>query len=338
MNKVCIIAEAGVNHNGSLELARKLVDAAKNAGADYVKFQSFKAANLVTRSAKKADYQEKQTSAKESQFDMLRKLELTEDAHNELISYCAEKGIAFLSTPFDHSSIVLLKEIGIRIGKIPSGEMTNLPYLQEMARAFPELILSTGMCDLNDVEMALNTVLQEGASKDHITVLHCNTEYPTPMEDVNLRAMLTMRQKFGVKVGYSDHTKGIEVPIAAVALGAVVIEKHFTLSREMEGPDHKASLEPDELAQMVRSIRNIELALGDGVKRVTASEQSNRLVARKSLVAAASLNAGHIITAQDIDIKRPGTGISPMRINELIGKKLARPIAGEDLFTNEHFE
>lgn len=338
MDRVIIIAEAGVNHNGSLKLAKKLVAVAAEAGADYVKFQTFKAENIVSKKAEKAKYQQQRTRKKESQLQMLERLELTEKDHRKLIEYCEKKSIKFLSTPFDLESIELLKKMGVTIGKVPSGEITNLPYLQKMASSFDELILSTGMSELDEVEAALKVLLDAGAKKEKITILHCTTEYPAPMEAVNLNAMITMQKKFGVRVGYSDHTKGIEVPIAAVALGAAIIEKHFTLSRRMKGPDHKASLEPDELKEMVISIHNIEKALGDGSKKPSLSEQKNLRVARKSIVAARNMSAGHILRKDDIAIKRPGSGISPMLIDEIIGKKLKTSVREDELFSFEHFE
>jgi N,N'-diacetyllegionaminate synthase len=330
-NKVIIIAEAGVNHNGSIELAKQLVDVAADAGADYVKFQTFKAEKIASKSAEKAQYQKNITGNSESQLSMLKKLELSHDDHLVLIDYCKSKNISFLSTPFDLDSIDLLKQLGITLGKIPSGEITNLPYLKKMATGFDELILSTGMANMKEIEDAINLIMSTGFSKEKLIVLHCTTEYPTPFEEVNLTAMNSIQKAFGVRVGYSDHTKGTEVPIAAVALGAVIIEKHFTLDRNMEGPDHKASLEPDELKAMVSAIRNIEKALGDGVKRTTPSEAKNKDIARKSIVAARNIKAGEIITEKDIEIKRPGNGISPMRINEVIGKKALNDISEDAL-------
>lgn len=320
MNKTFIIAEAGVNHNGSLELAKKLVDVAVEAGVDAVKFQTFKADKLVSKAAQKADYQKQTTSAGESQYEMIRKLELDADAHRALISYCNEKRIMFLSTPFDHDSITMLNDFGMPIFKIPSGEITNLPYLRHIGRLGKEVILSTGMADLGEVEDALDVLVQEGVPKEKISVLHATTEYPCPIDEVNLRAMLTIREAFGVKVGYSDHTQGIEVPIAAVAMGACVIEKHFTLDRTMEGPDHKASLEPQELNAMVRAIRKVEQALGDGIKKPSKSELKNMQVARKSIVAACPIKLGELFGNGNIAIKRPGNGLNPMRWDEVIGQ------------------
>ena len=331
MTKTFIIAEAGVNHNGSLELAKKLVDVAVDAGADAVKFQTFKADRLVSKDAQKADYQKQTTSVYESQYEMIKKLELDENAHRELIHYCKEKQIMFLSTPFDHDSIELLSNFGMPIFKIPSGEITNLPYLRHVGRLGKEVILSTGMADLGEIEDALDVLMQAGVPKEKVAVLHATTEYPCPIGEVNLRAMQTISAAFGVKVGYSDHTQGIEVPIAAVALGACVIEKHFTLDRTMEGPDHKASLEPGELKAMVTAIRNIEIALGDGIKRLTPSEARNKPVARKSLVASQEIKAGEIFSAQNINAKRPGSGISPMCWDEVMGRKATRDFAVDEL-------
>ncbi|MEW5831905.1 MAG: N-acetylneuraminate synthase [Campylobacterota bacterium] len=319
-----IIAEAGVNHNGSLELAKKLVDVAALAGADAVKFQTFKAEKLVAKNAQKADYQKQTTDAAESQYDMIKKLELDEAAHRELIRYCNDKKIRFLSTPFDHESIELLNALGMEIFKIPSGEITNLPYLRRIGELGKEVILSTGMADLGEIEDALDVLNASGTPKEKITVLHATTEYPCPMGEVNLKAMGTIASAFGVRAGYSDHTRGIEVPIAAVAMGASVIEKHFTLDRTMEGPDHKASLEPGELCAMVSAIRNIEQALGDGVKKPSQSERKNMAVARKSIVAARPIRAGEVFTSENIAIKRPGNGISPMRYDEVVGQRAAR--------------
>lgn len=332
--KTLIIAEAGVNHNGSLELAKKLVDAAADAAVDIVKFQTFKAENIASKGAGKAAYQKATTGADGSQLAMLKKLELSESDHDELIRYCNEKGIAFLSTPFDLDSITLLKNRGITIGKIPSGELTNLPYLEAMAKAFPQLIVSTGMATLAEVEAALGVLLQSGAKKENITVLHCNTEYPTPMRDVNLKAMHHLRNELGVAVGYSDHTLGIEVPIAAVALGAWVIEKHFTLDRTMEGPDHRASLEPAELKAMVQAIRNIEQATaGSGLKEPSASEEKNSTIARKSIVAARPIKKGETLSAENLAAKRPGTGLSPMRWHEVCGTAAAKDFEADELIT-----
>ena len=316
---VFIIAEAGVNHNGSIELAEKLIDVAADAGADAVKFQTFKAEKLVSKTAKKAAYQMNTTDASESQYEMIKKLELDVDTHKELIAYCKTKEIMFLSTPFDHESIELLHDLGLEIFKIPSGEITNLPYLRHIGSLGRQIILSTGMADIGEIEDALDILTTAGTPKEKITILHANTMYPTPMEDVNLKAMQTIACAFGCNVGYSDHTLGIEVPIAAVAMGARVIEKHFTLDRTMVGPDHKASLEPYELGAMVEAIRNIEKALGTGIKKPSPSEKPNMEVARKSIVAARPIVKGECFTEENLTIKRPGNGMSPMRWDEIIG-------------------
>lgn len=318
---IYIIAEAGVNHNGSFELACRLADAAKEAGADCVKYQTFKSENLVSKDAQKAEYQKK-TTGDSSQQDMLKKLELSYDSFVRLKEYCNKIDICFLSTPFDFESIDFLKSLDMPFWKIPSGEVTNYPYLVALAKTGKPVVMSTGMCEMNEIADAIK-VLKDNGTKD-IKLLHCNTEYPTPFEDVNLAAMKTMREAFGVEVGYSDHTKGIEVPIAAVALGATIIEKHFTLDRNMEGPDHKTSLEPQELKQMVCSIRNIEKAIGTGDKTPSASEKKNITIARKSIVAKKEIKAGEIFTVENITVKRPGTGISPMRWNEVLGTKAVR--------------
>jgi len=331
MTKVFIIAEAGVNHNGSLEIARRMVDAAVDANADAIKFQTFKAEEVVSKFAAKAEYQRKTTNADESQLEMIKKLELNADAHKGLIKYCRKKNIIFLSTPFDLDSIDLLNNLGLEIFKIPSGEIINLPYLRKIGGLKKRIILSTGMADMGEIEDALDVLTASGTPKEDITVLHCNTEYPTPFEDVNLNAMLTIRDAFKVKVGYSDHTPGIEVPIVAVALGANVVEKHFTLDKNMKGPDHKASLEPKELKTMVEAIRNIKKALGDGVKKPSPSELKNKLIARKSIVAAKSIKASEIFTADNLTVKRPGTGISPMRWDEIIETKAKRDYQEDEL-------
>jgi N,N'-diacetyllegionaminate synthase len=330
-----IIAEAGVNHNGSIELAKKLVDVAASSGVDAVKFQTFKTENLVSVNAKKAEYQKETTDATESQFQMIKKLELDSEAHTELIAYCAKKNITFLSTPFDLDSIQLLNGLGLDIFKIPSGEVTNLPYLEQIGKLNKKIVLSTGMCSMGDVENAIRVLESSGTPKSKITVLHANTQYPTQMEDVNLSAMVTMGLAFDVDFGYSDHTLGIEIPTAAVALGASVIEKHFTLDKTMEGPDHKASLEPDELKSMVLAIRNIEKALGDGVKRVSNSERPNMDIARKSIVASTNIVVGEEFTAENLAIKRPGNGISPMNWYEVIGRKASRNYQSDDLIVQE---
>lgn len=331
MNKVFIIAEAGVNHNGSLELAKKLIDEAVVAGADAVKFQTFKAELCISKNADKAEYQKQTTDKNESQFDMIKKLELNEYAHTELIKYCKIKNIMFLSTPFDLQSVDLLNGFGLEIFKIPSGEITNLPYLRKIASLNKKVILSTGMANLGEIEAALEILTKNGTLKENITVLHANTEYPTPFRDVNLKAMLTIRGAFGVKVGYSDHTPGIEVPIAAVALGATVIEKHFTLDKTMPGPDHKASLEPSELQSMVKAIRNIEIALGDGIKKASSSESKNKPIARKSIVAKCDIKKGDLFSESNLTIKRPGSGISPMRWDKVIGLRATRDYKEDEL-------
>lgn len=331
MKKVFIIAEAGVNHNGSIELAKKLIDAAVDAGADAVKFQTFKAEKLVSKNTQKADYQKQTTDSSESQFDMLKKLELDLATHHELIAYCNEKKIMFLSTPFDHDSIELLHDLGLEIFKIPSGEITNLPYLRHIGKLGKQVILSTGMSDMGEIEDALDILTEAGTKKENITVLHANTMYPTPMEDVNLRAMLTIGNTFDVAYGYSDHTLGIEVDIAAVAMGACCIEKHFTLDKTMEGPDHKASLEPDELKAMIKSIRNIELALGSSVKKPSKSENPNIQIARKSIIAKTDIKKGEILSEENLAVKRPGNGISPMRWDEIVGAIASKDYQADEL-------
>ena len=330
-NRTLIIAEAGVNHNGDLDLAKKLIDVAAEAGVDLVKFQTFNANRLVTRTAKKAAYQTQNTDSKESHHEMLRRLELTADMHKELIDHCALRNIGFFSTGFDIESVDLLLSLGQDHFKIPSGEITNLPYLRHIGRLGKAVILSTGMSTLGDIEAALDVLEQAGTARAQITVLHCTTEYPTPMNEVNLRAMQSIHAAFGVAVGYSDHTQSIEVAIAAVAMGASVIEKHFTLNLDLPGPDHKASLEPEELNAMVAAIRNIEVALGDGIKRLTPGEARNKPVARKSLVASRAIKAGEVFSAQNITSKRPGTGISPMRWDEVIGCSAPRDFSVDDL-------
>jgi len=328
---VFIIAEAGVNHNGSIDLAKRLIEVAVNSGADAVKFQTFKAENLVSKNAQKADYQKQTTDAAESQFDMIKKLELDVDTHKELINYCQEKNIMFLSTPFDHESIDLLSDLGLQTFKIPSGEITNLPYLRHIGSLEKKVILSTGMSNLEEVGDALNILINAGTPKDNITVLHANTMYPTPMEDVNLNAMLTIQKEFGVDVGYSDHTLGIEVDIATVAMGASCIEKHFTLDKTMDGPDHKASLEPEELKAMVGAIRNIEKAMGNGEKKPSLSESVNIGVVRKSIVASQNINKGEVLTEKNIAVKRPGNGISPMKWDSVIGSIATKNYNTDDL-------
>ena len=328
-----IIAEAGVNHNGSIELAKRLVEKAKEAGVDYIKFQTFKASKLVTKAAKQAEYQQKNIGKEgDSQYQMLKKLELSPEEHEILIDYCHQLGIKFFSTAFDFESMDYLHSLNLGLWKIPSGEVTNYPFLKRIAQYNEKTILSTGMCDMEDVRAAVNALYKNGLSKENLILLHCNTEYPTPFEDVNLKAMNALRKEFGVEVGYSDHTKGIEVPIAAVALGATVIEKHFTLDRNMEGPDHKASLEPDELKAMVSAIRNIEKAVaGDGTKHVSESERKNIAIARKSIVAAKDIKAGEVFTEENLTVKRPGSGISPMRWEEVLGLKAKRDFNEDEL-------
>ena len=328
---VLIIAEAGVNHNGSLEIAKKLVDSAADAGVDIIKFQTFNSKNLVSKSARMAEYQQKNTGHDESQYAMLKKLELSVEDHLELIQHCNKRGIRFFSTAFDMESIDFLHSLHMGLWKIPSGEITNYPYLKKIASYQEPVILSTGMCNLEDIEASLGVLLKEGCKKQNVTILHCNTEYPTPFGDVNLRAMLEIKEKFGTKVGYSDHTNGIEVPIAAVAMGACVIEKHFTLDRNMEGPDHKASLEPEELKKMVQSIRNIEMALGSGHKVVSPSEKKNIEIARKSIVAARDIAKGEILSENNLTVKRPGNGISPMRWNDVVGTIAVRDFSEDEV-------
>tara|TARA_B110000908_G_scaffold24560_1_gene28162 strand:+ start:8238 stop:9233 length:996 start_codon:yes stop_codon:yes gene_type:complete len=330
VDRTLIIAEAGVNHNGDIDLAKKLIDAASVAGADYVKFQTFKAENLVQKKAKKADYQIGNTGNDDSQFSMLKKLELNYDSHQLLIDYCETKKIKFLSTAFDFESIEFLKD-KLDFYKIPSGEITNLPYLEKVAGLGLSIVMSTGMATMQEVKDAFDILVKNGIKKDDITILHCNTEYPTPMEDVNLNAMLTIEKELGVKIGYSDHTLGIEIPIAAVAMGATVIEKHFTLDRTMEGPDHNASLEPKELTAMISAIRNIEVALGDGIKIPSESEKKNIDIARKSIVALKAIKKGEVFSKDNLTTKRPGTGISPMKWNSLIGTKSLNDYKEDDL-------
>ena len=331
MNRVFIIAEAGVNHNGKLELAYKLVDAAVEAGADAVKFQTFNPEKVVSKFAEKAKYRKETTDLAESQFEMITKLDLGYDAFVELKKYCDKKGIVFLSSPFDLDSLEFLDQLGLDILKIPSGKIANLPYLRKLGSLNKQVIMSTGMADLKEVKESLDVLISCGTDKKVITVLHCNTQYPTPFDDVNLKAMLTIRDELSVKVGYSDHTPGIEVPVAAVALGAEVIEKHFTLNKNMEGPDHRASLEPDELKAMVSAIRNSEKAMGNGIKRPSPSELKNKPIARKSIVAAKDIRKGETFTEQNLTVKRPGDGISPMRWDEIIGQKAERDYKADKL-------
>jgi len=322
--RALIIAEAGVNHNGDMQMARQLIDAAAEAGADLVKFQTFRADRLVTTSARKAAYQMATTAADESQHEMIRRLELTDAMHDELIAHCHQRKIEFFSTAFDLESLDYLMGLGMARIKVPSGEITNLPYLRKVGGFGKEVILSTGMSNLGEIEAAIDALEKAGTSREWIIVLHCNTEYPVPMPEVNLRAMRSIGEAFGVKVGLSDHTEGIEIAIAAVALGATVIEKHFTLDRSLPGPDHRASIEPDELGRMIRSIRNVEQAMGDGIKRPSASEEKNRPVVRKSLVASRRIVKGEAFSAENINVKRPGAGISPMRFDEVLGRIAAR--------------
>ena len=328
---VFIIAEAGVNHNGSIELAFKLIDAAVEAAVDAVKFQTFKAENLVSKNTQKAEYQIQTIDPSESQLDMLIKLELNVDVHKKLIKYCNAKGIMFLSSPFDHDSIDLLNELGLKIYKIPSGEITNLPYLRSIGSLAKQVILSTGVSTLKEVGDALAILVDSGTKKENITVLHANTMYPTPMEDVNLNAMKTIKKEFDVAVGYSDHTLGIEVDIAAVAMGASIVEKHFTIDKAKEGPDHKASLEPEELRAMVIAIRNVEKALGDGIKIPSGSEKPNIVVARKSILASQKIKKGDTLTEENIVVKRPGNGISPMKWDKVLGTVAVKDYQADEI-------
>ena len=325
-----IIAEAGVNHNGDIKLAKQLVDAAVQAGADAVKFQTFKAGNLVTKEAQQASYQTQNTGVEESQYDMLKRLELSDEHHKELIEYCAQFDIEFMSTAFDSQSIQLLHRLGMTRWKIPSGELLSIPYLREIASYNQDTILSTGMGSLDEVEIAVKTLVNAGLSAEKLTILQANTAYPTPYEDVNLKAMLTLAKKFHTSVGLSDHSLGIEVPIAAVAMGAEVIEKHFTLDRNMSGPDHKASLEPQELKQMVRAIRHVELALGSGIKTASASEKANKAIARKRIVAGKNIEQGQVFTKDNLEIKRASSGLYAQYWDDLIGKVASKNyLAGE---------
>ena len=332
MNSRClVIAEAGVNHNGDLALAKRLVEASAESGADLVKFQTFNADLLATESAEMAQYQVRNTGESSGQHGMLKKLELTPEMHEALLAHCKLYKIGFLSTAFDLDSLNFLHQLGLDRFKVPSGEITNLPYLKRMASFGKPIILSTGMANLGEIESALNALLEAGAQRDSVVVLHCNTDYPTPIQDVNLRAMQAIAHAFGVEVGYSDHTLGTEVAIAAVAMGAVVIEKHLTLDCNLAGPDHKASLEPREFTQMVAAIRNIEAAMGDGIKRASPSEAKNIVVARKSIVASRSIKAGELFSEKNLTVKRPGSGVSPMRWNEAVGRAATRDFAANDL-------
>lgn len=335
MNHVLIIAEAGVNHNGSIGLAKQLIDKAAEAGVDYVKFQTFKTEKLVSKSAKQADYQKKNigNKADDSQFSMLKKLELSQADHELLIAYCQQKGIKFLSTAFDMDSIDYLHSLNLGLWKIPSGEITNFPYLKKIASYGEPTILSTGMSTIDEVKAAVKVLCENGLNLSQITILHCNTEYPTPYEDVNLLAMSKMGNEVGTTFGYSDHTKGIVVPIAAVSLGASVIEKHFTLDRNLPGPDHKASLEPDELREMVDAIRIVEQSLGSANKQPSPSEQKNISIVRKSIVAACPIKKGELLTEDNLTVKRPANGISPMLWEEVTGTKAIKDFAEEELIT-----
>lgn len=330
-SRTFIIAEAGVNHNGELKQAKQLIEKAAEAGVDAVKFQTFKAEKIVTGIAPKASYQRQNTDINESQLQMLKKLEFTPQEWQEIIHHCQEKQILFLSTPFDMESIDTLNQIGIPIFKIPSGEITNLPHLRKIGALKKKIILSTGMADMDEIQEALTVLITAGSKKENITILHCNTQYPTPMKDVNLKAMTTIGKNLGVKIGYSDHTLGIEIPIAAVALGATIIEKHFTLDRNLSGPDHHASLEPRELNAMVQAIRHIETAMGDGIKAPSPSEKQNRDIARKSIVAAAPINKGEALTTTNMTCKRPGNGINPMAWDNIIGTSAIRDFAPDEM-------
>jgi len=329
--RVFIIAEAGVNHNGSIDTAKKLIDVACSAGADAIKFQTFKATNLVTKHSQKANYQKETSCNRETQFEMLKKLELDKKKHQELISYCNNKKIIFLSSPFDHESIDLLDDLGLEIFKIPSGEITNRPYLEHIGKLDKKIILSTGMSNMDEVKNALDILINSGTKKSNITILHANTEYPTPMKDVNLRAMVSIGKELDIKFGYSDHTLGIEVDIAAVAMGAICVEKHFTLDRNMKGPDHKASLKPNQLKEMVRAIRNIEIALGDGIKKPSQSEIPNIAIVRKSIVAKTIIKKGEVLNENNLAIKRPGRGLSPMHWDKVINTKAKKDYQEDEL-------
>lgn len=329
---VLIIAEAGVNHNGSIKIAKQLIDEAVNAGVDIIKFQTFNAEKLVSKSAKRAEYQRKNMGdVNDSQYDMLKKLELSKENHEELITYCKEKGIRFWSTAFDFESMDYLHSLKLGLWKIPSGEITNYPFIRKISSYNEPIIMSTGMCEEKDIQNAIDVLIKYGIKKEQITLLHCNTQYPTPYQDVNLKAMISIKETFDLPIGYSDHTLGIEVPIAAVAMGATVIEKHFTLDRNLPGPDHKASLEPVELKAMVSAIRHIEQALGDGIKKVSDSERGNISVARKSIVAACSIKKGELLTENNLTVKRPGTGLSPMLWENVIGTTAIKDYEEEDL-------
>jgi N,N'-diacetyllegionaminate synthase len=333
MKPVIIIAEAGVNHNGSLAIAKQLIDAAAIAKVDYVKFQTFIPENVISKFAVKADYQKVTTGSDESQLDMVRKLQLSKEEHYILMDYCKQKQVKFLSTAFDLDSIDLLVELGVTIGKIPSGEITNYPYLVKMAKSFKSIIISTGMSNLSEIKDAIHVLVNNGQSLNSITILHCNTEYPTPMVDVNLFAIQTIKNELKTNVGYSDHTLGVEVPTAAVALGATIIEKHFTLDKNLDGPDHRASLEPKELVAMVNAIRNIEIALGDGNKIASNSETKNMAIARKSIVAKVNIKKGEVFTENNITVKRPGNGINPMEWNKVLGMVAGKNFEEDELIS-----
>ena len=326
---VLIIAEAGVNHNGSFELAKKMADVAKAAGADIVKYQTAVPELVISRFAPKAEYQKESTGEAESQLEMVKKIHFGFAEHRKLKEYCDSIGIKYLSTPFDMDSIDFLAGMDMPVWKIPSGEVTNLPYLEKVAKLKKPIIMSTGMCEIPEIKAALDVLYSNGA--EDVTILHCNTEYPTPLKDANVKAMLDIQKNFGTKVGYSDHTLGLEAPLAAVALGATVVEKHFTLDKNMEGPDHAASMSPEELTALVKAIRNTELALGDGVKKVTESEAKNKDVARKSIVAKVPIKAGEVFTTDNITVKRPGNGISPMRWYEVLGQSAKRDFSLDEL-------
>lgn len=330
-NKTLIIAEAGVNHNGDINLAKRLIEVASEAGADFVKFQTFVAKNCISKNAKKAEYQLQTTDENQSQLDMVKKLELSKQDHEILIEHCKKFNIKFLSTAFDLESIDLLAKFDIEIFKIPSGELTNLPYLKKIASFNKNIILSTGMATLGEIEKVLDILVQNGTQRDKIIILHCNTEYPTPFEDVNLRAMQTLKKAFCLPVGYSDHTLGITIPIAAVAMGACVIEKHFTLDKSMQGPDHQASLEPEELKAMIKSIRELEQAFGDGIKIPSKSESKNKVIARKSLVAKKAIKKGECFSEENLTTKRPGDGICAMEYDKYLGKIASREYAEDEL-------
>lgn len=331
MGKIFIIAEAGVNHNGSIENAMKMIDLAAEAGADAIKFQLFKAENLVTKTAEKADYQIENSGGGESQFEMLKKLELNEENQCKLANYCIDVGIGFITSPFDIDSLDFVNELNMPFFKIPSGEITNRPYLEKIGVFGKKIILSTGMCEMDEISEALNVLIESGTIKSDIIILHCNTEYPTPYKDVNLKAMNTISERFGVQVGYSDHSLGIEICIAAAALGAKVLEKHFTLDKKMKGPDHAASLDPEELKELVKSVRNIESALGDGVKRPSDSEKKNISIARKSIVAKKVICKGELFTEDNITVKRPGVGISPMQWYDVLGRTAIKDFFEDEL-------